>query len=50
MAGTLFVIARFYGIKHSPLIKKELGKDNWVAAGILFGGGVIAFLYNEWGV
>ncbi|CAD8095494.1 unnamed protein product [Paramecium sonneborni] len=41
---------RFYGIKHSPLIQKELKKDNLIALAILLGGSVITFYYNEWGV
>lgn len=27
---------RYYGLKHSPLIKKEMMKDNIVAIGIIF--------------
>ena len=42
-------LGRFYGLKHSPAMKKELNKDNVIASLIIFFGVGMAIFYNHRG-
>ena len=38
---------RYYGLKHSPLVKKEMMKDNLVAIGILLTTSLVLYDYYQ---
>lgn len=44
---TRFQLGRFYGLKHSPEMKKELNKDNFVACLIVVLGFGVTIFYNH---